>query len=123
MARADSAPGVAVEVFVKEHQVAPVRIVWKLETPKTGRRPFSSRRKMLQAARHFAGHLPQSHHLSRPGRELNLEIVTKVVVEFLQRFDQQKFTGNQMGPRQLELPPNSPVSIRPARSRRDAPCR
>ena len=81
----NSSARVSVKVFVKEDQVAPGSGGLKLFQVSENRPSalFVSHEDAGQAARQFARHFPQSHHFSRPGRELNFEIPAQVVVELL----------------------------------------
>ena len=55
----------------------------------------------------LAGHLAEIHQPARAGRAFDPQRVAVEVVVALQGLDQQIVHGNQTGPRQLELPPNS----------------
>src|SRR5712691_6760904 len=91
MAGPDSGPGITVEVFVKEHQIAPMWVRLKL-LQFSEHRPAALlilKEYARHTARQFSRHFPQGHHLSRPGRELDLELVPEVVMELLERLDQQ----------------------------------
>src|SRR4029077_7762915 len=81
----------AVEVFVEKDQIAPVGIGLKLlHTPKHGTAAVVALQEYAgHAARRFSRPLPQSEHPPRPGGALYLEILAQVVMELLQRFDQQ----------------------------------
>src|ERR1700676_1301703 len=84
--------GVAVEVLVKEKQVAPMRIRLKLFQvakywPAT---LFVTKKNVCHPARQLTRHVPQRLHVSRSSRELDFEIITQIVVELLQGFDQKK---------------------------------
>src|SRR3954453_17735678 len=95
MAGSDSRSRVAVEVFVEEHQIAPVRIDLELlHIPKYW--PASlliPKKNTRHASRKFARHFPQGHHFPRSGRAFDLEVVAKVVMKFLQRLHQQIVYG------------------------------
>ena len=72
-----------------------------------------------QPARQFRRHLPEVHHLPRAGRAFHLEIVAEVVVELLQRFDQQVVDREPDRPAPVGVAAEQRRwSIRPARSRR-----
>src|SRR5882724_9420431 len=91
MAGSHSGSRVTMEVFVKEDQITPVRVSLELfEIPE--HRATTSlilQEYVRHTARQFSRYLPQGHHLSRPGWELDLEIVSEVVMELLERLDQQ----------------------------------
>jgi hypothetical protein len=89
MARPYSGSRVTMELLVKEDQVTPVWVGLKLsEIPK--HRPVTSlilKEYVRHTARQFSRYLPQGHHLSRSGWELDFEVVAQ-------------------GPRWLRNPPN-----------------
>ena len=65
-----------------------------------------------QALRELVGDFLDGRHVARARRAFDLEVIAVVVMELLQRLSMmRKFTGIQIGPRQLELPPNS-VGVR-----------
>ena len=74
MARAKTAAGFAVEVFVKQNQVAPVGIGGVfLDFAMTWTHPFLVRQKGAgEAAREFLRDFLQVHHLSRADRAFHL---------------------------------------------------
>src|ERR1700692_4349849 len=92
MAGAPPGTGVAVEVLVKEKQVAPMRVGLELFQVAEYRSValFVAKKDVCHPARELARHIPQRLHVSRSSRELDFEIVTQVVVEFLQGLDQEK---------------------------------
>src|SRR5260370_19497149 len=81
---------VAVKVFVKADQVAPIGVAAEEINPAGNWTPpiLAAKENMRQAAREFRGHLPQIGLLAPPGRAPGLEVLAVLVVEFLQRFDQ-----------------------------------
>src|SRR2546425_6809547 len=91
MAGADALAGVAVEVFVKGDGVAPVRIgleVFKVAedgTVSVG----AAEEDAGEPAGDFCGDFPQVHHLARSRRAFYFEVVAVVVMELLERFDNQ----------------------------------
>src|SRR5208337_5049636 len=91
MAGSYAGTGITVEVFMEEHEIAPVGVGLELfDVPVQGpAAPLILKEYVRHTARQFAGHLPQGHHLSRSGWEFDFEVVSKVVVKFLQRLDQQ----------------------------------
>src|ERR1017187_9278790 len=92
MAGAHSGTGIAVEVFVKQKQVAPMRV--RLELVQVAKyRPealFVTKKDVCHAPRQLTRHVPQRLHISRSSREFDFEIVTEIVVELLQGLDQEK---------------------------------
>src|ERR1700735_3501054 len=92
MTGAHPGTGIAVEVFVKENKVTPVRVsLGYFQVPKY--RPaalFVTKKDVCDPPRQLTRHLPQRLHVSRSSRELDFEVVTEIVVEFLQGLDQQK---------------------------------
>ena len=87
-------------------------LVWNVSIPpNTGRRPSSSLgERGREAARDLGGDLGQIQLAARAGRALDLQAVAVVPVELHQPAEDHRFIGNHTGPRQLELPPNIPVS-------------
>src|SRR5689334_5014575 len=91
MAGADAGTVVAVEVLVKEDQIAPVRIVLiaaVLSVHGTAAL-FVLKEDAREPSRELSRDIPQREVLSRCGRILNFEIVAEVVMELLQRFDDE----------------------------------
>src|SRR6266403_1745516 len=91
MAGAQTGSGIAMEVFVKQHQVAPMRVGPELlevfeDWPAA---LFIAKEDARHTARQFARNFPQGHRVSGTSWELDLEIRPKIVIEFLQRLDQQ----------------------------------
>src|SRR5262245_3234480 len=89
VAGADAAAGVAVEVLVEQHEIAPVRIrrvarVVPVAGPPALRVGQEQRR---QPARDLVRRLAQVELAARPGRDLDLEVVAVEVVEALERLD------------------------------------
>ena len=91
MARAEPAAGVAVEVFVEQNQIAPMRIGCVFLLPAVaGARPILVRQKNArESARDFLRHLLQVHHVARAGRAFDLEVVAVEVVVAFERLDDQ----------------------------------
>ena len=91
--------------------VAPVRVLLELPVPAIDGATASGSRQedRDEPARDLLGHLVQVH--LRPSRwGIRPEVVAVVVVDCSSARMRRKFTGIQIGPRQLELPPNMPVS-------------
>src|SRR5271166_2194160 len=91
VARSNSGSRIAVEVLMEQHQVTPVRIGLELFEIAEHRAAtiFIAKENVRHAARKFSRDLPQSHHLSRSRWKLDLKVVAQVVMELLERFDQQ----------------------------------
>src|ERR1700730_2437166 len=92
MTRANSGTVVAVKVFVKQHQIFPVRIILEKLHP-AGRRPpaiFAAQEDPNQPPRYLSGHMPQVKFAARACRKLHLEVLTVIVMKLLQRLDEQK---------------------------------
>src|SRR5690242_5757349 len=86
MAGADARAVVAVKVFVKLDQVAPVRVGLELRRAAVDR-PVTVRALQEdagEAARELGRDLPQRHPLPRAGRALDCVVVAQVMVELLQ---------------------------------------
>ena len=58
----------------------------------------------------FLSHLVKVHLPSRAGRTLHGEPISGVRVHVEQGAEENQVDGNHTGPRQLEFPPNMPVS-------------
>src|SRR5262249_15739056 len=92
VARTDSGAVVGVEGFVKRNQIAPMRVVLKFfSAAEDGSLPIRVQEEDLhEPTRNFSGDLPERHHLSRARRAFDLETVAEIVVELLQRLDEQE---------------------------------
>ncbi len=85
MARAESLAGFAVKIFVKEHKVAPVRVVGEARVAAMARAaPAGVGEKDAGEARaKFKGDLTEVHHAPRSGGAFDLEAVSiEMVVAF-----------------------------------------
>src|SRR5947208_13055019 len=85
MARAESLAGFAVEIYVKEHKVAPVRVVGETRVAAVARAaPAGVGEKDAGKARaKFKGDLTEVHHAPRSGEAFDLEAVSiEMVVAF-----------------------------------------
>ena len=85
MARAESLAGFAVKIFVKEHKVAPVRVVGEARVAAVAwATPAGVGEKDAGEARaKFEGDLTEIHHAPRSGRAFDLEAVSiEMVVAF-----------------------------------------
>src|SRR5262249_59596889 len=92
MARTDASAVVAVEVLVKQRQVAPMRIALKLlRAPVDRPAPvFAAQEDARQAVRKLVRHLPQIHEPAGAGWAFDFEIVVQVVMKILQLIDDQE---------------------------------
>src|SRR5215831_3387616 len=86
MAGSHSSTRVAVEVFVKQDQVAPMWVgLEPFEIPEhRSAATLVLEEDVRHAARQFSSYVPKGHHLSRSSRKLNFEVVAKVVMKLLQ---------------------------------------
>ena len=86
MTGADAGAVVAVEVFVKRNQVAPVGIALEFfRAPEDRTTPgLVARENPREPLRDLAGDFPERHHLARTGRALHLEALSQVKVGLLQ---------------------------------------
>src|SRR5262249_25550227 len=94
MTSAAAATGFAVEIFVKQNEIAPVWIIRVLRgITMTWARSFLVRQKdASQSARKFTRDLLQRHHVSRARRALNFERFTIKEVVTFERFDDQEIS-------------------------------
>ena len=82
----DSGTGIAVEILMEEDEVFPVGIglegaQFSGDGPVPGRVP---KKDSIEAPRDFSRDFRQTHLLSAAGREFHLEVLSEVVMEFLQ---------------------------------------
>ena len=128
MAGAEAGAGVAVEVLVERaRDRASADRVWNSVVVAEDRPPARSRRAgrcAISRRESSSATSSQRQHLARAGRALDLEVVAEIVVELLQRLDQQE----------VDREPDRAAPVRvaaeeagrrlaPARSRRGARCR
>src|SRR5215475_12082480 len=111
MAGAEPRAVVAVKVLKEENLVAPVLVALEFFYPAVcGPAPvFAAQEEFDQPPRQLLADVPEVHHLSRPGRAFDLEVVAvaivrEVLVIFLQRFDDQE----------VDREPHRPAPIRVA---------
>ena len=99
--------------------------VWNRSLPPyTGAPPVLAQEDRRQPPRQLGRDLPQGHHLPRAGRALHLEVVAEVVVELLERLDQQVVERETRSVRaSWSCRRRARSSIPPARSRRRDPGR
>ena len=91
-------------------QVAEVKVGLELRMRPERCAVLVAQENRAQATCELLGDLEDREKFSGARRALDLEVIAVVMVKALQRFDDQEFTGIQIGPRQLELPPNRVVS-------------
>src|SRR2546427_6523302 len=91
MASADACAGIAVEVFVEGDGVAPARIGLEFfEVAEDGALAVGvAKEDAGEAAGDFCRDFPKVHHLARARRAFYFEVVAVVVMELLERFDNQ----------------------------------
>ena len=85
MTRAQSLAGFAVKIFVKEHQVAPVRVVSEARVAAVARAASAGvgEKDAGEARAKFKGDLMKVHHAPRSGGAFDLEAVSvEMVVAF-----------------------------------------
>src|SRR5580704_479022 len=92
MASSQAGAVIAVEIFVEQNVILPLRI--GLELLRTSKhwpltRPIPQENP-LQSIRYFMGNLEQVHQLARAGRTLDLEVVTVIQIKRQQSADQQR---------------------------------
>src|SRR5687768_4772205 len=92
MARSEPGAAVAVEVLVKWNQVVPVRVGLQAFGPaEDGTAPrLVLQEYPRQPMRDFLGDLPERHHPPGSRRALHRVAVAEVVVELLERLDEQE---------------------------------
>ena len=102
---------VTVEVFVKEYVIAPVGVALELLCSAVDGSPalIVAGENPGEPVGDFLAHFEEVHHLAGPRGAFDLEVVAVVEVEVRSARMMSAFTGIQIGPRQLELPPNMPV--------------
>src|ERR1041384_2117690 len=92
MTRAKTAAGLAVKVFVKQNQIAPVRVGRVLlDFAVTGTHPFLVRQEGAgEPARDFLRHFFQVHHLPGADRAFHLKTVAEEEMITLERFHDEE---------------------------------
>src|SRR5438034_2623149 len=88
---ADAATGVAMEVLMEEHAVLEVRIGGEFRMILERRAPaiLVFEEEAGDSLNELVGRLVDRDEFSRAGRAFDFEIITVVVMEFLQRLDQE----------------------------------
>ena len=112
MACAYTGAAVPVEVFMEQHQIAPVRIGLEFFDLTKYRAPAFpvAHEDTAEPARKLGCHLPQRQQDCGASGELDLEIVAKVVVEPLQRLDEQKVRWEPDRTSPVRIATNSPTA-------------
>src|SRR2546422_9064454 len=107
----DARTVVAVEVFVEEDQVAPVRVTLKfLGPPVDGTAPvLVAEEDSREAPRDLAGYRPQVEHGPGAGRARHLERIAVEVVELLERLDQEIVHREPDGAPPVRVAPEEPA--------------
>src|SRR2546426_5399088 len=107
----DARAVVAVEVFVEEDQVAPVRVTLKfLGPPVDGTAPvLVAEEDSREAPRDLAGDRPQVEHGPGAGRARHLERIAVEVVELLERLDQEIVHREPDGAPPVRVAPEEPA--------------
>src|SRR5215510_11295605 len=92
MARANARAVVPVEVFVKQRQIAPMRIALKLFRAAVNRSApvFAAQEDTRESTRNLIRYFPQIHEPAGAGWAFDFEIIAQVVMKLLQRLDQQE---------------------------------
>src|SRR5208283_3060042 len=112
MARPEAGAVIAVEVFVEQDVILPLGIGLEFLRATVHRPPagFIPKEDPLQTIGYFMGDLEEIHQFARAGGTLDFEVVTVIEIERSMARISTTFTGIHIGPRQLEFPPNMPVS-------------
>src|SRR6266403_3637940 len=106
VARSNAGAIVAMKVFVKVDEVAPVWIGLKFLEPAI-HRPISIRgtqKNSRQSTRQLSGCLPQRCLPARTGGQLDRESIPVKVMKFLERFDQEEIDGKPYGSAPVRVP-------------------
>jgi hypothetical protein len=110
MRGAKTLSGLAVEVLVEEERVAPRRVILEAGVCAMGGSPAVrvEHKQTKQTAPEFICDLGEIGFPARSSRQLDRQVFAEAGVEVPQDSIARKFSGNQIGPRQLELPPKRP---------------
>src|SRR5215475_12999737 len=110
MAGAEAGPVVAVEIFVEQDEVFPVRIGPEDLEPSVHGAPAvgSGEEDADQAAREVGGDVPQGHEAPGPGGVLDLELAPEEGVEALERLDDEEVHGKPDGPPPVRVAAEQP---------------
>src|SRR6516162_967065 len=92
MTRPTASSGVAMKIFVKRNQVAPMRIVVEQFAPAKQRSlaAFVAEEDARQAPRYFSGNLHEVHLHPRTSRTVNQKVVSEVMVILFQCVQDEK---------------------------------
>src|SRR5260370_39859544 len=95
MRGSEATAGVAMKVLVKKNVVAKVWIVLEpvIVTARGAPAMRVGEKQSRQAAFQLDGHVVDGHVVARASRALDLELVSVVVVELLERLDDDKIHG------------------------------
>ena len=106
MRSAETLTGVAVEVFVEEDVVTPVRILGVAgEGAVAGPRPVVIRHEQgTEPLREFVGHAIEVYQLARSGRAFDPEGIAVIAVILAQSLDQQEVDGEPDRPTLIRVP-------------------
>src|SRR5499427_6288802 len=115
MAGAEPRAVVAVEIFKEENRAAPVFVALKFfYRAVCGPAPgLVGQEEFDQPPRQLLADVPEVHHLSRPGRAFDLEVVAVAIVRevrviLLQRFDDQEVDREPHGPAPIRVAAEQP---------------
>ena len=85
---------------------------------------FIPKKNSGQPPRQFRRNISEGHHIARTGGELDFEVISEVVMELLQRFDQQIVHREPDGSAPVRISAKEPVvDSRRLDSQPDVPCR
>src|SRR5690349_17469579 len=92
MAGSDTAPGLSVEVLMKQHVITEVRVLCQFLMVAEHRAPLApvGQEEPSQAPRELVRNVFDGHESARTSGAFDLEVVAVIMVEFLQRFDDEK---------------------------------
>ena len=81
---------VAVKIFIKQHEITPVRVLLKLLRPSVhGSAPVRiTQEDTRQPTRQLFGHLPEGRLTLGAGRQWDQQAIAIKIVQFLQRLDE-----------------------------------
>ena len=100
MAGPNPCPIVAMEILIKGDGISPARIVLKFPDPAMhgALSRLITEENMRESSGQFGGDLIQREESSSPNRILDLEVLTKEVMELLERFNEEIVDGKPNGP-------------------------
>lgn len=91
MTRSDSGADVSMEVFVKQNVITPIRIVLKFIVS-SEYRPLAiliAQENFREPLRQLCRNFPQVHHVAGSSGAFDFEVRSQVVMELLERFNDQ----------------------------------